>query len=103
MKPLETNQPKIERDNTRIVINGGEMAIDVNKKELAALFAAAPDMLDALLRLTHPMADEEDVEFAREIIAKARGFTLTSYGDVEESCRDKCSADRAGGNSWVNI
>lgn len=102
MKPLETSQPKIERNGTRIVINDGEMAIDVNQKKLAALFSAAPDMLDALVRLTHPMADEEDVEFARETIAKARGFTLTSYEDVEESCRDKCSADRAGGNPWSN-
>ena len=67
-----------------------------------AMSDAAPQMLDALLRLTHPMADDEDIEFARETIAKARGFTLTSYEDVEESCRDKCSADRAGGNPWSN-
>jgi hypothetical protein len=102
MKPLETNQPKIERDNTRIVINGGEMAIDVNKKELAALFAAAPDMLDALLRLTHPMADDEDLEFAFTTIAKARGFAPTDFEDVRQSCHEKCAADAIGGHPWAN-
>jgi hypothetical protein len=30
-------------------------------------------MLLALERLTHPMADDEDLDYAREIIAKARG------------------------------
>ena len=34
---------------------------------------AAPDMLKALQRLTHPMADDEDLEFALETIQKAKG------------------------------
>ena len=33
---------------------------------------ASPDMLKALQRLTHPMADEEDLEFALATIEKAR-------------------------------
>lgn len=37
------------------------------------LLASAPDLLSALERLTHPMADDDDLDFAREVIAKARG------------------------------
>ena len=36
------------------------------------MVAASPQMLDALLRLTHPMADDEDLEFALATIEKAR-------------------------------
>lgn len=39
----------------------------------ARLIAAAPDLLLALERLVHPMADEEDLSFARDCIANARG------------------------------
>jgi hypothetical protein len=39
----------------------------------ARLIASAPDLLSALERLTHPMADDEDLNYAREIIAKAKG------------------------------
>ena len=39
----------------------------------ARLIAAAPDLLLALQRLTHPMADDEDLSFARDTIANARG------------------------------
>ena len=39
----------------------------------ARLIAAAPDLLAALERLTHPMADDEDLDYAREVIAKAKG------------------------------
>jgi len=39
----------------------------------ANLIAAAPELLDALERLAHPMADDEDLDYAREIIAKAKG------------------------------
>lgn len=39
----------------------------------ARLIAAAPDLLLALERLAHPMADEEDLSFARDCIANARG------------------------------
>jgi len=39
----------------------------------ATLIASAPDLLSALERLVHPMADDEDLDYAREIIAKAKG------------------------------
>jgi hypothetical protein len=39
----------------------------------ANLIASAPELLDALERLVHPMADDEDLDYAREVIAKAKG------------------------------
>jgi hypothetical protein len=39
----------------------------------ARLIASAPELLSALERLVHPMADDEDLDYAREIIAKAKG------------------------------
>jgi hypothetical protein len=39
----------------------------------ADLIASAPDLLSALERLVHPMADDEDLDYAREIIKKAKG------------------------------
>lgn len=39
----------------------------------AHLIASAPDLLAALERLAHPMADDDDLDYAREIIAKAKG------------------------------
>lgn len=39
----------------------------------AVLFAAAPDMLDALRRLTHPMASDDDLTHALAVITKAEG------------------------------
>lgn len=39
----------------------------------ARLIASAPDLLSALERLAHPMADDDDLDFARAIIAKAKG------------------------------
>ncbi len=41
--------------------------------EDARLIASAPDLLSALERLVHPMANDDDLDFAREIIAKAKG------------------------------
>jgi hypothetical protein len=43
-------------------------------KANAHLIASAPDLLSALERLAHPMADDEDLDFARAIIAKAKGL-----------------------------
>ena len=37
------------------------------------LIAAAPDLLDALRRLVHPMADDTDLENALDVIARATG------------------------------
>jgi hypothetical protein len=39
----------------------------------ALLISLAPDLLSALERLIHPMADDDDVEHARELIARAKG------------------------------
>jgi hypothetical protein len=39
----------------------------------ATLIASAPDLLSALERLTHPMADDDDLDYAREVIKKAKG------------------------------
>lgn len=39
----------------------------------ARLIAAAPAMLAALQRLTHPAADDTDLEHALEVIARATG------------------------------
>lgn len=39
----------------------------------ARLIAAAPAMLQALQRLTHPMADDEDLSHALDVIARATG------------------------------
>lgn len=37
------------------------------------LIASAPELLRALERLAHPMADDEDLDYARAVIAKAKG------------------------------
>jgi len=42
-------------------------------KANARLIASAPELLSALERLAHPMADDDDLDYAREIIAKAKG------------------------------
>ena len=39
----------------------------------AYLIAAAPEMLAALQRLTHPAADDSDLEHALDVIARATG------------------------------
>jgi hypothetical protein len=39
----------------------------------ARLIAAAPEMLAALQSLTHPMASDEDLQYALAIIAKVKG------------------------------
>ena len=41
----------------------------------ARLIAAAPEMLAALQRLTHPAADDTDLEHALDVIARATGAT----------------------------
>ena len=46
----------------------------VHDEANARLIASAPDLLAALERLAHPMADDEDLDYAREVIAKAKGL-----------------------------
>jgi len=45
----------------------------IHDESNANLIASAPELLAALERLVHPMADDEDLDYAREIIAKAKG------------------------------
>ena len=45
-------------------------------KPNAILIESAPDLLSALERLAHPMADDEDLDYAREVIAKANGLAV---------------------------
>ena len=67
---------KTKRERMDIVSQTEEklhcVAIDVLPSD-ARLISCAPQMLLALERLTHPMADDEDLDHAREVIKKARG------------------------------
>lgn len=56
-----------DNSSNHIIINGENAFAD------ATLIAAAPEMLSALQRITHPMADDDDLEFALEVIKKAKG------------------------------
>jgi hypothetical protein len=42
-------------------------------RDNARLIAAAPELLEALQSLTHPMASDEDLQNALAVIAKAEG------------------------------
>ena len=53
------------------------IAVPINSGfDALTLIASAPDLLSALERLTHPMADDDDLDYARAIIAKAKGGQL---------------------------
>jgi hypothetical protein len=56
-----------------IVTNQGNHFAKTFDPCAARLIAAAPDLLLALERLIHPMADDEDLSYARDCIANARG------------------------------
>lgn len=86
-----TQKLTVEKDDPRLCIAGTENLWTVCRKTRdevgfstevlaenvehadAVLFASAPDMLDALRRLTHPMANDEDLQHALAVIAKAEG------------------------------
>ena len=53
-----------------------DAARSADAEKLLALAAAAPELLNALERLAHPMADDGDLDYAKEIIAKAKGGEL---------------------------
>ena len=46
---------------------------DISAIDAVHLIASAPAMLKALQRLTHPMADDEDLAHALDVIARATG------------------------------
>ncbi len=50
----------------------GEVGTDEAEAN-ARLIAAAPELLEALRNLTHPMASDEDLQNALAIIAKVKG------------------------------
>ena len=50
----------------------------------ARLIAQAPAMLQALQRLTHPMADDEDLSHALDVIARATGQPVPDEDDGAE-------------------
>ena len=57
-----------------IITNQGNHFAKTFDPAAAHLIASAPDLLSALERLAHPMADDDDLDFARAIIAKAKGL-----------------------------
>jgi hypothetical protein len=56
-----------------IITNQGNHYAKTFDPTAAHLIASAPDLLSALERLTHPMADDDDLDYAREVIRKAKG------------------------------
>jgi hypothetical protein len=61
-----------------IITNQGNHYAKTFDPAAAHLIASAPDLLSALERLVHPMADDDDLDYAREVIAKARGLAVKS-------------------------
>jgi hypothetical protein len=53
--------------------DGVDVCMGPMGQENAELIAAAPMMLRALQRLTHPMADDDDLEFALDLVHLLRG------------------------------
>ena len=56
-----------------IITNQGNHYAKTFDPANAHLIASAPDLLAALERLAHPMADDDDLDYARAIIRKAKG------------------------------
>jgi len=57
-----------------IITNQGNHYAKTFDPAAAHLIASAPDLLSALERLAHPMADDDDLYHAFAIIAKAKGL-----------------------------
>jgi len=71
---MKTTYKVIPNDNTGFweIHDDSGFVSKTESESTALLFAASPDMLKALQRLTHPMAGDEDLEFEFATIAKAR-------------------------------
>jgi hypothetical protein len=61
----------VNRTDPTIVIRPGSFEID----QATRLIAAAPQLLRALQRLTHPAADDDDLAYALDVIRAATGAT----------------------------
>jgi hypothetical protein len=61
----------------RVIVdeNGLTVCAGPMGEDNAQLIAAAPMMLRALERMLHPMADDDDVDFAQSIVDLIRGPT----------------------------
>ena len=70
--PLPLKITKVD-DFFVIVTNQGNHYAKTFDPAAAHLISSAPDLLAALERLTHPMADDDDLDYAREVIARAKG------------------------------
>lgn len=60
----------ITAKNTRLIVNDGEMAVDVNKADLAQLLAAAPGMLNALREIETLAREIKRSSAANAIVSK---------------------------------
>lgn len=71
---LVSHRPNLVKVETaRVVICDAFGGLNDETMANARLIASAPDLLAALERLVHPMADDDDLDYAREVIAKAKG------------------------------
>lgn len=50
-----------------------EHTLESEKLANARLMSYAPELLDALVRMVHPMADDEDLSDAKELIERITG------------------------------
>jgi hypothetical protein len=74
---LVSHRPNLVKVETaRVVVCDSFGGLSDETLANARLIASAPDLLAALERLTHPMADDEDLDYARGIIAKAKGLAV---------------------------
>lgn len=68
------HHPKLVKVETaRVVICDSFGGLSDETMANTRLISLAPQMLLAIERLIHPMADDDDVDYARAIIAKAKG------------------------------
>ena len=79
-EPMKTHTPGpypltvTQVDNLFVIVtNQGNHFAKTFDPTAARLISSAPEMLAALERLAHPMADDDDLDYAREVIAKAKG------------------------------